>query len=167
VDKFIEFGKISGAHGLKGEMNLECFFKNFEHFTASGIFLKNGKEIKITKTGVKKDIIIIKIEGIESKTEADKMLKTELFIKRSALEDLNSEETDKHFVADLIGLNAIIENEKNAFGTVVDVVDFGGGALLEVRTEKNLEYFPKNPEVVLEVNLEKNYLILNKNFVNL
>jgi len=61
------------------------------------------------------------------------LVKKTLFCKRSSLETLEDGDNETHFVADLIGLKVYIEKEGELFGVVEDVVNFGGGPLLEVK----------------------------------
>ncbi len=176
MNKYIEFGKIKGTHGLKGELELECFFQNVEHFLNAGIFLKENEDnfIKINarKTGRKKDVTILKFNGIEKIEDATQLIKKTIFVERSALEELSDGNQETHFVFDLIGLRVLIEGNSVEYGKVTDVVDFGSGALLEVKlnlegNEKLEEYLPKNPEVVKEVNLKEGFILINKNFKDL
>jgi ribosomal 30S subunit maturation factor RimM len=76
---------------------------------------------------------------------------------------------DTHFVVDLIGLQVLIEGFEGIYGKINDVVNFGGGPLLEVNLDRShiknqekadlTEYHLKNPQTIKEVNIEKNYII--------
>ena len=173
MDKYIEFGKITATHGLKGEIFVDCFFKNVEHFLNFGIFLKKEEgfeKLDATKNGVKKDGIILKFKGIESLESAQSLVKKTLFSPREALKELDDGMPETHFVVDLIGLKVLVEGFEECYGEISDVVDFGGGPLLEVILEKShiknkdktdfVEYHSKNSNTTKEVNIEKNYIIL-------
>lgn len=174
--KYIEFGSILAIHGLKGEVLMECFFDNFEHFLLKGIFIKNinnFEPIKITKTGIKKGGIIISLQNCFDKQTATKFLNQKLFIDRKALDDLDDLNENTHFVADLLDLNVFIDGEEEVFGTVVDVVNFGNGPLLEVKLnsmhkynigkKEKLEYYEKNNQVIKDINLESKLIVINNN----
>jgi ribosomal 30S subunit maturation factor RimM len=174
VDKYTEFGKIVGIHGLKGEMLLDCFFTNFNHFVSKGIFMKfedGFNQISIKKNGIKKLGVIIHIEGCNSKEDTVKFLNKTLFTPRDALEELDDGDKNTHFVADLLNLEVKVDGEEGIFGNIHDVVNFGGGPLLEVKLEhshkfnknktEKFEYYEKNITNIKEVNLKQGYLILN------
>jgi 16S rRNA processing protein RimM len=180
VNKYVEFGKIVDTHGLKGEIVVDCLFKNVEHFLAFGVFIKDEEEFKplnIRKNGVKKDGIILKIADVESFEVARTWVKKIIFSPREALEMLDDGNSDTYFVADLIGLKVLIEGYEEAYGMVADVVDFGGGPLLEVNLAsehpKNkgksslVEYHQKNPHTVKEVDLKKSHIIFKNNLGDL
>ena len=173
MNKYIEFGKVLGTHGLKGQVLMQCFFENVEYFIEKGVFIKaeQGFEpIIIKKVGIKKGGVIIEVQGSSTKESADKLLKLELFIERSALNELDDEDGETHFVADLLELNVLMEGEEGTFGKVTDVVNFGGGPLLEVEInlkhknnlgkKEKLEYYEKSKQALKEVNLKQGYIML-------
>ena len=174
--KYIKFGSILGVHGLKGEVLIECLFENFKHFVSQGVFIDNvnGIEpIKIQQTGIKKGGIIVSIENCVNKEDATKLLNKNLFIDRKSLDDLDDSDQSTHFVADLLDLNVFIDGYNDIFGTVIDVVNFGNGPLLEIKLNKNhkknlnkkekLEYYEKNTTTIKEVNLKAKLILLNNN----
>jgi 16S rRNA processing protein RimM len=172
VEKYIEFGKITATHGLKGEIFVDCFFKNIEHFLNFDLFLKEEdgfKKVKAIKNGFKKDGVILKIEEIESLEVAKSLVTKILYSPYQALTKLDDGMQDTHFVVDLIGLQVLIEGFEGIYGKINDVVNFGGGPLLEVNLDRShiknqekadlTEYHLKNPQTIKEVNIEKNYII--------
>jgi 16S rRNA processing protein RimM len=180
-NKYISFGRITSAHGLKGEVNLECFFANYEYFIKNNlIFIKaeeSGYENVICEArGTKNEKMIISLENINTKEKAQEFIGKELFIKREDLEEINDPLTEGHFVADLLGMIVKDVEKEEKYGILKDVVDFGGGVLLEVeldsRHEKNknkkekLEYFKKDKDTIKEVNLEEGFItiFINKDF---
>ena len=152
---------------------LECYFKNYEHFLSNGgIFIKSEDgflPFQMVKTGVKRGELIVKPEGFTAKEQAMGLLKKEVFVERSSLDELETEK-EGHFVADLIGLKIFMNEETEVYGFVLDVVDFGGGPLLEVEIshthpnnnnkKEKLEYYEKSENIVKEVNLLEGYIKL-------
>jgi 16S rRNA processing protein RimM len=176
VIKYIEFGKVLSVHGLKGEVLLQCFFDNVDHFLEKGIYIRKDdvfELINLTQTGIKKNGIIVKLSDCNTKEEALYLINKIFFVTREALEQLNDENENTHFVADLLDLQVFFENDDEIFGTVRDVLDFGGGPLLEVelnlKHKKNItkkekfEYYEKNIHNIKEINIKQGYLILKLN----
>lgn len=179
MNKYILFSKIKALHGIKGEVWCECFFENYEYFILKKpLFLKTKEGsltlIKPILQGVKKGGLILKFAGIETLEEASRLLENEIFIERITLDEFAEE--GKHFVADLINLTVLIENYEESYGKVLDVVDFGGGTLLEVeinhfhKLNKNkkekLEYYEKTKDTIKEVNLNKGFILLFENILS-
>ncbi len=175
--KFISFGKITGLHGVKGEVVCDCFFENYEYFLANAeIFLKEHTGnilVKPKVTGVKKGNLMLQFDEFQTVDEARKLLKKDLLISREALDALNTDEDENeegHFVADLLELKVFIEGDTSLYGLVKDVVDFGGGAMLEVEIsphhslnknkKEKLEYYEKRGDKIKEINLEKGYIAI-------
>lgn len=172
--KFISFGKITGLHGLKGEVVCDCFFENYEYFLANAeIFLKEHAGnilVKPRVTGVKNGNLMLQFDEFQTIDEARKLLKKDLLISREALNAFEDENKDGHFVADLLELQVFMEGYAPLYGLVKDVVDFGGGATLEVEIsphhplnknkKEKLEYYEKRGDKIKEINLEKGYIVI-------
>jgi 16S rRNA processing protein RimM len=83
-------------------------------------------------------MIVVKFREIADRTMAEKLNGAELFVDRSALPELEDEETFYH--ADLIGL-AVVDEAGKHLGTIVAVPNFGAGDLLEIRPARGASYF--------------------------
>lgn len=166
MDKFVCFGKIESLHGIKGEVTIDCFFANYDFFLKANSFfiLEDNDYIKInfTLNGKKKDVLIIQIENVTTIEEAKKFLKKEILTERALLNQLDDGNEETHFVQDLIGLKVILENKE--YGIVTDVVNFGGGPLIEVLPNdgnKITEYYEKNKNYIKQVDISNGTITLH------
>lgn len=146
---------------------LECYFQNYQYFAENNlIFLKRAEEslenIKITIDGKKGDCLIIYIESLNTIEAVHSIIGKEFVVESESIRSLDVE-GEGHFVFDLLNLKVIDYKTKEEYGTINDVVDFGGGPLLEIQLNKQntknkdkketVEYFEKNKNTVKDVDL--------------
>jgi 16S rRNA processing protein RimM len=123
-------GVFGAAHGLKGEVRLKSYTEeplaiaNYEPLVT-----KTGRKIHITSLRQQKDMLVVRIEGVNDRTSAEQLVNLQLFTEREALG--TPEDEDEFFHADLLGLAA--RDEKGALiGSVTGMFDFGAGDIIEV-----------------------------------
>ena len=170
----ILIGKITAAHGIKGQVKITSFAQNPADIAEyPNIFDKKQNSFPITSIsspqGKKQDVFIVKIAGTDNRNDAEDLIGTELFIERGQLPEA---EDNEFYYVDLIGLK-VIDAERKEIGKVINVHDFGAGGIIEVEfndkqneNEKKTktsqsEFFPFNDSFVPEVNLEKGFLQLD------
>lgn len=154
-------GTITSVNGIKGYVKIRSFadkphdFSLFKH-----IFDINGKQYKINIITSKGDSILAAVEGISSRDEAEALINTQLFIKRSELSELSQ---DQYYYAELLGITAQLSDGKQV-GVVKNVLNFGAGDILEIYdiASKDTFYYPFTKQAVTQVNLEKNYIVLSQ-----
>ena len=129
-DKIL-IGEIKGAHGVKGLVRLAVYADNTDLFKT----LKNPSII--LKNKHKNEIWLAAVEGITDKDAADAMKGTKLYCDRSALPEPDADEI---YLADLNGMECVDE-DGNLIGTVIDVVNFGAGDLLDIKPPKGDSFY--------------------------
>jgi 16S rRNA processing protein RimM len=77
---------------------------------------------------IKDNMFIAKIAGVDDRANAGALTHAKLFVPRASLPHVEGEE---FYLADLIGLAATNEAGRD-FGSVVNVLNFGGGDILEI-----------------------------------
>jgi 16S rRNA processing protein RimM len=78
--------------------------------------------------GAQKGVLLARIEGVEDRNAAERLKGLRLYVRRA---DLPPPEEDEFYEADLIGLDATLQ-DGSTFGTIRAVNDFGAGASLEI-----------------------------------
>jgi 16S rRNA processing protein RimM len=142
MKKFIHFGNVSKIHGVLGNFVINAnSFENPKSFVEH-LFIKNGNdftEFSVALKGILNEgNVIVFSEKHKTVEEARTLVGREIFIDRNALPPL---ENDEYYPCDIFGFTVLDENSQKV-GTVVDVVDFGSGANVEVRNDKEkLEYY--------------------------
>lgn len=152
--ELISIGRIVGTHGYKGTMKVESLtdfpqrFKDLE--TVKLCQGKKAREIAVESSGQYKGLILIKLQGIESKEEAQLFHNALLCIDEKEIYPL-PEGYYYHF--QLIGL-AVHDIEKGYLGTLQEVLETGANDVYVVKSENYGEILiPALKQVILEVDL--------------
>jgi 16S rRNA processing protein RimM len=151
VKDCILVGRFGAPQGVGGELRLWSFTGVPGAIAAyKPLFDESGTRrfSIVSLRSVKHNIFVAKIAGVDDRASAGTLTNAELFVPRASLPDL---ESDEFYLADLIGLAAANEAGQ-VFGSVVNVLNFGGGDILEIacpdRCETLLlpfrkEFFPR------------------------
>ena len=131
-DELVLLGRITDAHGLKGEVKIASFTSAPEAIGAYGpLSTSDGSRsfmissFRIGNGGV----VIARLSGVADRDAAEKLKGQELYVKRDALPEPEQEE---YYHSDLIGLSARSPSGE-PIGEILAVHNFGAGDLLEIR----------------------------------
>ena len=88
MKQFLETGKITGTHGLKGEVRVQPWADSPEFLAEfDELYLDKGaKKIGITSSRVHKNMLIMKIKGIDTVEQADALRNKVLYMNRDDVE---------------------------------------------------------------------------------
>ncbi len=153
----IKIGKAVNVVGLKGELKVYHYSDYKERFEElKKIYLE---DILYQISGVRylKDMVILKLEGINDRTEAEKHKGENLYIDK---EDVRVLPEETYYVFDLIGLS-VIEESGNVLGTVCDVIKNSAQDLYEVEQENKSKFLiPAVDEFILKIDMENRTMIV-------
>lgn len=166
-DSYVNIAKIVNAHGIKGEVKLVLFLEDFSLFKKFN-FITDHERTRSFSFKIKKmsdSGVIASIEGVNDRTEAEKLKGLGLFVNKQELPDASE---DEFYYSDLIGLDVLLEN-KEFFGKVISVHDYGAGDILEIMLDSSKKnfFFPFSKESVPEINLEKGYVVLAAGIIDI
>ena len=124
-------GRIGAAHGIKGEVRLVSFTEDPKAIGDYGP-LQNADgrrrfEIAALRP-VKDNIFIARLAGVVTREAAETLNNLDLYLPRAALPAARD---DEFYHADLIGL-AAVDGDGAEIGRVLNVLNFGGGDILEI-----------------------------------
>jgi len=128
-------GRITGVHGLRGEVKIVAYTGEPEDIAAYGALTSadGGRVFRISAIrSVKGGTVIAALQGISDRDEAEKLRGTDLYVSRAALPP--PEDGDEYYHADLVGLKAV-SPDGETIGKIIAVHNFGAGDLLEIRFE--------------------------------
>ncbi len=153
-------GAIVGVHGIKGEVKVKSFTEDERALQNYGDVenKKGDKKYSVKIVGHSKELLRVKIKGVEDRNTAETLIGTELYVNRDVLPELGEEE---FYHTDLIGLDV----KENASGEVIGKVDaiynFGAGDLIEIRfSEGGSEMLPFTKQYVPEIKIKDGYIIV-------
>lgn len=151
--EYFEIGLISNTHGLKGEMKVRPYtesMKRFEELNKIYVEKNNEKtEYEIEKVRYQKDVILIKLKGIDTIEDAEKLKNHIISIPRKSGKTLMDNE---FYIADLLGCEVY---ENDFIGIVVDVFSTGGSDVYVIKREKQNDLLlPAITSVIKNIDVE-------------
>lgn len=154
MKQYLETGKITGTHGLKGEVRVQPWADSPEFLAEfDELYLDKGsRKIEITSSRVHKNMLIMKIKGIDTIEEADALRNKVLYMNR---DDVELEE-GAYFIQDLIGLDVIDDDTGERLGSLDDVSETGANDVYHVKTDDGRVFLiPVIPDVIRDISLEQ------------
>jgi len=145
--EFVRVGQIVGAFGLKGELKVEPLTDADDRFLAGTRLRLNGDWVTVKSMRMHKGRPLVKIDGIEDMTAAEKLRWQ--YLEAPPLTEAEMEEGE-YLVEDLIGMK-VITVEGDDIGKVEDVLPYPAQDVLKVGDV----LIPMVEEFVIEVDLEK------------
>src|SRR5215217_5436208 len=127
-------GRIGAAHGIKGEVRIQSFTEDPLGLLDYGPLATNrpGLTIEITDARTTTNVLVARIKGVADRSAVEKLNGVELYIDRDLLPEIEDE--DDYYHADLIGLDARLE-DGTSLGEIITVPNFGAGDMLEIRNK--------------------------------
>ena len=156
MEDLLKVGIISTTHGIRGEVKVFPTTDDPQRFKKlKNILLDSGKEkrnLKIQSVKFFKQFVILKFEEIDDINDVEKYKGSSLYVTRDQAVKLKE---DEYFIADLIGLTVIAEEEKLE-GTLKDVMETGANDVYVIELTDGRELLlPAIKECVLSVDIEK------------
>ena len=164
-DKWMSVGEIVAPQGLKGEIRIKPSSDFPERFTKPGKrwLQKNNEiptEIKLIKGTLipGKSTYVLSIEGISSRSSAEKIIGWKLVIPIDSRPNLSN---DEYHYFDLVGLEARRGTRQTVIGYVTDLIK-GGNDLLEIELlEGKKVLVPFVKDIVPEIKIKEKWLLIN------
>lgn len=162
MQKRLEVGQIVNTFGIKGEVKVTPFTDDINRFdNLKKVYVKTRKDDKLYKVeGVRyhKNMVLLKLEGIENPEQAELLKNAFLEIDR---EDAVPLKEGQYFIADLIGLE-VYTDEGNLLGKVDDIYNTGANDIYVVKDELGKQVLlPGIKEVIKQVDLENEKIIVH------
>lgn len=160
-------GAIAGVHGIKGEVKVKSFTDIDTDIDKYGPLENKDatKKFTIKVTGHSKELLRVKIKGVEDRNAAEALIGTALYVEKNLLPEL---EEDEYYHSDLIGLKVIEKTSNQEAGSVEGVYNFGAGEIIEIKVNatNKLEMIPFNKQYVPTVNVKEGYIIVESAIMN-
>lgn len=157
-DRF-QVGVITSTHGVRGEVKVFPTTDDPKRFKRlKDVILDTGKDmITLEIEGVKffKQFVILKFKGIDDINDVQQYRQKSLYVTRENAVRLRK---DEYFIADLIGIKVIDENDAEV-GVLKDVIETGANDVYEIELEVGKTFLlPAIKQCVLEVNVEEGFM---------
>ena len=148
----ISIGKITSAVGLKGEVKVYNYSDSADIYRSTEAIYVGDELRKIQGVRTQKNMVILKLEGIDDRNAAEKARGSELFITEADLPELPE---GQFYVRDLIGMTVIDAENGNEIGEVRDVIQNTAQDIFDVKTREGKQVLiPKVPEFIIDIDAE-------------
>ena len=162
----IGIARVTKPHGIKGDAKLISYTQNPEDiFNYPHLYDENLNKYLLKKRSATINYFIVSINGCNNRNYIEEIAGQQLYITHDMLAATQS---DEYYHEDLKDLE-LFNQDKKPCGKIVDIQNFGAGDILEVKLTdaKDTNYLPFQDEFIIEINIEKGYLIYNlKSFVD-
>lgn len=150
---FLEAGKILNTFGIRGELKVQPWSDRVDFLKQFETVYIAGKPIRVVSVRVHQQNVLLTLEGIGDIDAAIPFKNKIIEVRRADIKHVEG----KHFVADLIGLEARDADTGAVLGKVTDVLAYPAQDLYEIKGEKNY-LIPDVPDFVREINEEEGFI---------
>ena len=162
MQKRLEVGQIVNTFGIKGEIKVTPFTNDIRRFDdLKKVYVKTRKESKlynVENARYHKNMVLLKLKGINTPEEAEMLRNAFLEIDR---EDAIPLEEGTYFIADLLGLE-VYTDEGKLLGKVEDIYNTGSKDIYVIKDELGKQVLlPGINEVIKEVDLNNGKIIVH------
>ncbi len=162
MEEYLEIGQIVNTNGLKGLLKIKPLTDNITRFEAlETVYIqKSGGliEKKIEEVKYLKNMVLLKLEGINDINEAEKYKNMYLKIKR---EDAEPMPENSYLIVDMLKCDVYTE-ENELIGKMVDIFSTGSNDVYVVKNSEGKEILlPAIKDVIKKVDILNKKIIIN------
>ena len=160
--EYLEIGQVVNIFGIKGMIKVKPFTENIKRFDKlTKIYIKKKnteKEYEIEEVKYHKNMVLIKLKGIDTVEEAEKLRDGYLQVDRKDEEPL---EEGTYYIVDMIGLEVYTDDE-NILGKLEDIYNTGSNDIYVVKNEQGKQILlPAISEVIQKIDMENKKIIVH------
>lgn len=149
----ILIGKIVNIHGIKGEVKVYPYTDDIDNLAKTKKVYLDDKLIKgydVKSCKVIKNMLVFKLQGIDSVEVANTFRDKDIFIPKKEIS-----EEDTYYIEDLIGCEVIDMKSNEVIGKVTYVFNTGANDVYEVeKSDSNKVYLPAIKQVIKNVDIK-------------
>ena len=152
--QFIETGKITGTHGIRGEVRVQPWSDSPDFLTSFKFLYLDGegtRKIVVKAARAHKNMVLMKLDGVDTIEQAEAFRNKIVYINR---DDANLPK-GSHFIEDLLGCKVYDSQSGDFLGELCDVSKTGANDVWHIKGEDKKEYLvPAIPDVVDSVDVD-------------
>ena len=150
-------GKVTGVHGLNGNLKVWSFADSIDTFSPGrSVLLKSGEQkgqlYTILKAQAHKKGVLLSLDGVDTRDLAQDLIGYEVLIDRDQLPE---PEEDTWYWQDLIGLD-VVDHQKGFIGKITDIFPTGANDILVVTDKTRETLVPMHKRFVELIDIENN-----------
>lgn len=155
MSKYFVVGKIVNTQGIKGEVRALPFTEDINRFKLlKEIFIQKKDKLEIFEiesVRFHKQFVLLKFNGIDTMTDAEKLKNLELKIPEELAIPC---EEDEYYIRDLYGINVIEENGED-LGILTDIIFTGANDVYVIKKDDQEILIPAIKQCILDVNINE------------
>lgn len=156
MNNLIKIGKIVAPQGIKGQVRVYNYSNSHRYDDLPYIIIEN-KIIEIQSVSHAKNMIVLKLKGVDDRNAAEFMRGKDLYMEDKFLANL---EENEYFIKDLIGLKVMILGNSKVVGEITNVLQHGPVDLYEVKSSiGKISYIPAVKEFIKSVDINNGVII--------
>ena len=145
--QFVEAGEIVNVHGLKGEIKVLPWLDSPDDLVDFERCRIARKDYEIEDCRVQKTCCLVKLVGIDTVEDAQKLRGKTVLLFREDIDD------EVIFAAELVNMDVFCNGEK--IGIITEVLDYPGNSVYVVKGTKSY-MIPAVKEFILNTDMEGN-----------
>ena len=162
MQEFLEIGQIVNTFGIKGMVKIKPFTDDISRFdNLKKIYVENKeikKEYEIEEVKYHKDMVLMKLKGVDNPEEAELLRNYYLKVKR---QDEPKLDEGTYYIVDLLGLDVYSDDGK-LLGKLDDIFNTGSNDIYVVKDELGKQLLlPAISDVVKDINLEEKRIVVH------
>lgn len=148
--EFLRVGQIINTHGVKGEVKVLPLTDDMHRFDDLEYVYLYDKKVNVENVKYLKDKVILKLEGIDSMNEAEKLKYKQPYLEITRDQAVELPE-DTYFITDLMGCK-VVDTNNFEYGKIIDVIQTPSNDVYWVKGNKEI-LVPVLKEVVLTIDI--------------
>lgn len=161
MEEYLEIGQIVNTSGLKGFLKVIPLTDDITRFEdLKTVYIQEKKdlvEFKIKEVKYSKNMVLLKLEGIDDIGEAEKFKNFYIKINRKDAVEL---EEDSYFIVDIIGCK-VFTDENEFLGKVIDVFQTGSNDVYTVKNNEDKEILlPAIEDVIKDIDIANKKIVV-------
>lgn len=147
MEKYLEAGRITNTHGIKGEVKIEVWVDSPEFLRKFKVLYIDNKPVKLLAGRTHKGFLLAKLEGFDDVNAAMTLKNKLVFIDRKDAKLPKG----SYFLADLMGAR-VVDEQGNELGELADIMELPAGNVYVVRGEREI-LIPAVPEFIMKTDI--------------
>ena len=162
MSEFLEIGQIVNTFGIKGMVKVAPFTDDITRFddlkNVVVVTRKVRKTFEIEEVKYHKNMVLLKLKGIDKVEEAENLKNSYLEIERSQAAKLDE---GTYYIVDILGLEVYTDNNQ-FLGRVNDIFNTGSNDIYVVKDEMGKQILlPAIKEVIQKIDLDNNKITVH------
>ena len=159
--KLLLLGKVVKPHGLEGLLRVWSYARSEASFLDAGeIILRsvsgNIHECRVLSVRPHKNVLLMRLEGINSLEQAEGFRGAEIFVNSEAI----TREEGEYFWHELLGLKVLLDTGEY-LGDISRIIPAGSNEIYVVGNGEKEVFVPATYEVVREIDLEQGTMTIS------